>query len=331
VTSTAGDRASVAKQVKLGTLWNDLDFTLRKKEEFWSAVKAYGLQVLPTADLLAAWDFAHDVQEQQAAFRMARELEGRRQELKPQRLYDVAMELARCEHEVERRPDRAEQYLHLALESVPRSDAQRRFDAGLALCDHYFYYLGDPERARREYAALRADFAQADPGRRRMALIRIGDTYLCEGKADEASAAYREAEADPAFVSDQPRAIVVGAGLIEVASYLRRGEGDEALKRLENLLWTYPTMRREGEPTVLRIQAHLVRKDFREAKKQADVYLRSGRDPNFLPAVHVEAAEACIELGLLEEARQHYRKVLDDFPESPQVKDAENGLRRLGT
>ena len=124
--------------------------------------------------------------------------------------------------------------------------------------------------------------------------------------------------------------MVVGSGLQQTESYLLAGNADVALEKLDELLDHYPTMRLEGEPTLLRLRAHLLKGDFKGAKKEADTFIAISKDPNSLPAVHIEGAEACIELGLTEEAVAHYRTVLDDFPESPQVPDAENGLRRLG-
>jgi len=163
-----------------------------------------------------------------------------------------------------------------------------------------------------------------------VALIRIGDTYRYQSNVEEALRLYRQAEGDPAYAPDKPKDLVLGAMVQEVRSYLRRGEGQEALKRLEELLWLYPTLRSEGQPALLRAEAALIRADFTEARKQAELYIGYGTDPNFLPALHVAAAEACVEMGLTEEAAAHYRTVLDDFPESPQVKDAEDALQRLG-
>ncbi len=330
ITSTAGDRTWCAKKVKVGTVWEDLNFPRKKLDRFWEWTRAYRIDRLPTPSLLGAWEFAGHMEKKQEAADAALELYGRRDELEPVQLYEVAMALGEHVQATAQQPQQAEAYFLDALRSIPEGDRQRTFNARFALCDLYFYYMEQPERARTEYVKLRADFPQTDPARRRVALIRIGDTHKHEGEADKALDAYRLAEGDPAYAPDRPRALMTGALVHEVRSYLRRGEGDLALERLEKLLWYYPTMRLEGEPALLRVKAALLKGDFREAKKQADVYLRVGRDPNWLPAVHIGAAEACVELGLLEEAADQYRAVLDDFPESPQVEEAKNGLDRLG-
>ncbi|MCD6406174.1 MAG: tetratricopeptide repeat protein, partial [Planctomycetes bacterium] len=40
------------------------------------------------------------------------------------------------------------------------------------------------------------------------------------------------------------------------------------------------------------------------------------------PALHIQAAEACRELGLTEEAQAHYRAILKNYPESPEAQEA---------
>jgi len=329
IVSTAGDRTLCTKNIKTGIIWEDMDFPRRKLEEFWAQVKDYRLEALPTASLLSMYSLARELEKVREPFNIARELDKRRDQLEPARRFDVFMDLGRYYQELEPQPQRAEQYFELALQAAPASDAQRRFNARFALCDHHFYYLEQYERAREEYRQLRGEFPQADPAQRRVALIRIGDTYACEGRAQEALEAYREAEADPLYAPDKPRPLLTGTSVQQVQSYLRSGNGDEALKRLEELLWLYPTMRLEGEPALLRVKASLLKGKFEEARKQADIFIRLGRDPNYLPAVRIAAAEACTELGLMQEAADHYRTVLKDFPESPQVRDAEDGLRRL--
>jgi predicted negative regulator of RcsB-dependent stress response len=88
-------------------------------------------------------------------------------------------------------------------------------------------------------------------------------------------------------------------------------------------------MREAGHPMVLRLEANMLNQDYREVKKQAELYLVFSADPDYVPRVHVLAGEACLELGLREEARRHWKAVLEDWKESPAVTDAEDGLYRL--
>ena len=63
--------------------------------------------------------------------------------------------------------------------------------------------------------------------------------------------------------------------------------------------------------------------------EQAAIYIGFADEPDYLPQVHELVGEACMELGQREQARKHWQTVLDRWPESPAVKDAENGLYRL--
>ncbi len=76
----------------------------------------------------------------------------------------------------------------------------------------------------------------------------------------------------------------------------------EAGKRLEGLLWHYPSLRLDGE-----------------AKKQADTYIAFSKDRNYLPPIHMAAAEACLKLGDKKAAAAHYRKVIEEYREAPEV------------
>lgn len=329
-TTTSRQRAACTKQVRVKPLWHDLDFRQPKLDSFWNYARRYRLSALTTGSLWGAWEFFRAIEKQERANEALLKLLKRRDELTPERLFDVAMAMAAHTQGTTRDAAEAENYLNMALNAVPATDSARRYKARFALCDNCFYYKREYQRARQEYVKLRADFPTQDRAMNRVALVRIGDTYRSEGDVEKALDTYREAEAAPAYTPDKPRAMIIGAVTHEAQAYMRRGEGEEALKRLEELLWFYPSLRLEGDMTLLRIKAALLQGDFKEAKKHADVYISFAKDRNYLPPVHVAAAEACIELGLTDEAAGHYRTVLDEFKEAPEVIKARDGLVRLG-
>ncbi len=330
VTCTGGRTASVAKKVRVEPIRDDLDFSLSRLEGFMQRARGYRLGRLTTAGLLGAWELFRHMEERDLSFEAARLLDERRDELSPEQLHEVAMHLGAHYQTRERRVETAEEYFRLARDAVPQGDRARRLNARFALAEHYLEHRDDPERARQELVALRTDFAGPDRRRLREALIRIGDTWRRQGEAANALQAYREAEDEAAYAPDRPAALITGAAFQQVEAHLRRGEADSAIERLDELLWQFPTMRLEGRPALLRARAEMVRGDFREARRYAEAYLRVGTDPNHVPAVRIEAAEACLEMGLLEDAEAHFRAVLEEHPASPEVAEAEDGLRRLG-
>ncbi len=329
VTSTGGAHATVTKRVLARPDYGDLRFTLREMDAALKVVGDYGLDRLPTPSLLGAWSFFREAEADDKAFEAARQLYARRADLPADRLYAVAMDLGRRYQDADQ-PEKAEECLQAALGAAPQNDQAKRCEARFALCDLHFLGMDDPGRARPEYEKLREDFPKADPGRRREALIRIGDTYRNEGNTDEALKAYEQAESDPAFLPEQPRRLVVAAQLEAAGSYLRTGQAEEAGKRLDELLWRYPTMRLEGRPAALRVQAALQQGKYKEARRLADTFVAFSKDANYLPPVHLSAAEACTELGLPDQAADHYRKIVDQFPEAPEAPEAYAALKKLG-
>ncbi len=354
IASSAGRRTAVSKKVLAEPIRNDLDFTAAKLNRFYEFIRGYRLDRLPTRSLLGAWDLFRETEHEREAVAAAERLAANRDDLEPAAFHDVAMFLGGYHRDQTRRHDVAEKYFELARDGVPRSDRNHRLAARLALADLYLNYTHEPQRAREECVELRADFPRADAPELRRALILIGDSYRNEAYArlrrespegalvvgederadredlEKSLETYRRAEGAPAFAPEQPAALVKGAAYHRIEAYLRAGEAEQALLELEELLWHYPTLRLEGRPALLRVRALLLKGDVEEARRRADIYLSFGRDPNFLPALLAGAGEACAELGLADQARAYYDKVLEDFPEAPQAREAENGLRRLG-
>lgn len=330
VSTTSRRNDSITKLVRVASIWDDLDFQQPKLDAFWEATQRYDPNALETPALLGAWRFWRAIEKKEKANRALTALGRRAGRLEPADRYEVAMALGDYYHGAGFDLGEAEKWLKVALEATAENQPTERWQARFALCDHYYYYEKDPAKGRLEYEKLRIDYPQIDPSLRRLALIRVGDTYRTQARADEAMKRYAEAEKDPNYLPDKPRAVVEGAVMLEVKSYMARGEGEEALKRLEELLWYYPTLRLDGKTTLMRCEAALLMGDWQEAKKHADAYIDFATDRNYLPSVHVAAGEACTELGLRDEAVKHYRTVVDKFKEAPEVQAAADALIRLG-
>lgn len=325
-TKKASDR--IRMKVRVEPIWNDLNFSLAKMGRFLELSRGYDIKALPTPCLLGAREFFRDAEADEKAFKTAVELDKRRKELTPEQIYEVALHLGAYYHKPLKKNEIAERYFKLAFANAGE-DQQKQFDARFALADHYLYYVEKPQKAIPVYTAMREDYPNANPVDRRIALIRIGDAHRALGDAKKALEFYRQAEQDAAYRLDQPAAIAEGRFAAEAQYYIRTGEGGAALERIEKLFWYYPSKKLAGYPAVLRVKANLVRKDYIEARKQARIYLKFAKEPDYVPLLLVGAGEACIELGLADEARKHFRRVLEQFPESPAVKDAENGMARL--
>jgi len=329
VTSGRRGKDSFALGLDVRPIYHDLDFRKWKKAKFRGWTRDFVPERLPTENLLALREFLHDVEQRRRVFEACVELDKRRAELGPLDIHAVAMDLGQYYLDPLGNWKTAQGYFELALAQCAPDDLERRFDARFHLADLQFHHEGDLDGARSAYEALRRDFPRGDHARRRRALIRIGDILRNQAKPAEALKIYAEAEADAEFAPTAPQWILDGRYRQEIESFIARGDGPRALESLEEWLWLYPTKRRDGYPFVLRLKANMLLRDYQEVRKQADVYIGYADEPDSLPEVHALAGEACIELGEREQARKHWQAVLDRWPESPAVKDAENGLYRL--
>jgi len=347
ITSTAGGSDTFKMTVDVKPIESDLDFQRPKKDKFWKLTENMVVEKLPTSHLFAFVQFAKDRQSfefyedpkiRARIFDVCSALDKRRDDLKNDELYDVAIALGRYYLDPLNQWKTAEQYFKLALEQCKENDSERLFNARFHLADMYFYYADDLYKARKGFETLREDFPATDPVRRRVAFIRLGDIKRSEGKIEDARQIYEEAEMDPAYRPKEPRAVVEGRYMHEVETFLKarpdeleKGEdkGKRALKALDEWTWTFPTKRLDGRPMVLRLQANMMINNYEEVRKQGEIYLSFAKDPDFVPQVHVLVGEACYELGRKDDARTHWGAVLKDWKESPYLKDAENGLYRL--
>jgi predicted negative regulator of RcsB-dependent stress response len=256
-------------------------------------------------------------------------LDKRRAQLKPPQVYAVGLDLADYYLEPLKKWQSADEYYRLALAQCGKDEADKRVSLQFKLADLTYFYAGNLDKAKADYTALRAELMKTDAKRARMALIRIGDICRDQGKLDEAKKVYAEAQKDPAFAPKEAKAVAEGRYLQLIESNLHQSNGEAALAACDEWLWFYPLMRLDGKPAVLRCKAHLILKNYSEIIKQADAYLKSLSDPDYAPALHVLAGDACAALNRPAEAKKHYQAVVDNWPESASVKDAKAGLGRV--
>jgi tetratricopeptide (TPR) repeat protein len=328
IRTVLGKRASIVKKQRVEPIQNDLDFRQRKLDMFQRLVAGYEWENMDAAPLYGAWQFCVSQEMHNAAARALVLLGRKRKELEPAARFAVLMALAEaCQQAGE--VQAAGNWLAEALAFAEGTHRAGLFPVRKALCDHMFYYVGAPAEARRAYEKLRVDYARGSAIMLRILLIRIGDTYRTEGKLEKALAVYEQAERDAQFTPSKPRALMVGSAKLEVQAYMKRGEAEEAGKRLESMLWYYPSLRLDGDATLLRVRAALAAEKFGEAKKQADTFIAFSKDRNHLPPVHMAAAEACLKLGEKKAAAAHYRKVVEEYREAPEVQAATAALEGM--
>jgi len=325
-----GDVESLTQKVKVEPVWGDLDFRARKLTRFFQLTQGYKVEDLPPELLVAAQDFFWNIDRKGKAFRAASALEEHEHELGPRQLYSMAMHLGLYQRDVLADLDAAESYFEAAVSNAHETDRGQLRDARFELAETYLLDMDRPERAIEAFQSFREDFPDADADRRRRALLRIGDVHRNQGRLDKAMEVYLQAEEDEDYRPDKRRDVARGAYTQSIEHYLRVGDAQAAIETVDAWLWHYPTMRTEGEPILLRAKAELLAKDYTRAKRDAELYLRFGKDPNFVPQLHLAAGEACVELGQAGNAADHFRAILDKYPESPAAIEAQVQLEDIG-
>jgi PKD repeat protein len=331
-TAVAGDEISESftLTVEVKPLRQDEDFSLMRKEEFWSWVKDYPVDKLATRPLLAFRSFLKEIEEPRRLFDADIELDRRRAQLDQAQLREVALDVAEYYREPLRNWEAAEKYYLLALDQCGQQDIERRADIRFKLAELHFHYVGDAAKGKAELAALREDLPKSDAVRRRKATLQIGDIERDEGHLDAARKIYVEAESDPAFLPTEPRAIADGRFAQEVEAQLRGGNGDAALAQLDEWLWEFPMKRLDGPPVVLRLKAQLLRRNYGEVRREAATYLKFGTDADCVPQVQLLAGQACAAMGEKDAAREFFQRVIEKWPESPAAAEAKRELEQRG-
>jgi PKD repeat protein len=325
----SGGSDSFTLAIEVRPLEKDPDFSLARREKFWSWVKDYPADKLTTAPLLAFRSFLKEIEERQRVFDATVELDRRRAQLDQAQVCSVALDLAEYYREPLRDWQAAEKYYLLALDHCGGEEIERRADIRFKLADLHFYYADDAAKAMAELTALRDGLPKSEALLRRKATLQIGDFERGSGRPDAARKLYLEAESDPAFLPKEPRAIADGRLAQQTEAELCAGEGDAALAKLDEWLWAFPTRRLDGAPVVMRLKALLLRQSYGDARREASTWLKFAKDADCIPKVRLLAGRACAAMGDKAAARECFRTVIEKWPESPAATEAKTQLERL--
>jgi tetratricopeptide (TPR) repeat protein len=190
--------------------------------------------------------------------------------------------------------------------------------------------LWDIDRAREYYRRVLDTYKGAKPETRRRALMGLAEIAVFSGDGKEAERLLREADAIPVRRSEQGGAAVrVGSLSRAVEDYIRRGELADARDLLDAWEWEYPLDRLVGYSTVLRARLAVRRGEFPQAIRLLASLVQVNPRSNYAAEALMGAAECYVSVGDKSKARDAYRRVLSEYPESPFVKTAITKLEGL--
>ena len=206
-------------------------------------------------------------------------------------------------------------------------------------------HLSEVDRARGYYqralATLRSSertslrstsdaYPTAKAETRRRVLLGLAEVAVFKGDASGARKRLGEADAIRIKKSEQGgSAVRVGSLSRAVEDYVRRNEFTAARGLLDTWEWEYPLDRLAGYSTLLRAKLHMQREEYGRAVRLLTSLVVVNPASNYAGELLMTAGECHLALGDKTAARDTYKRVLGEYPESPHVKDALSRLEAL--
>lgn len=193
--------------------------------------------------------------------------------------------------------------------------------------DVYYYFLGDLERAEKEYTKTLTAYAKAANAQVRLAQIRLGDLYRTKGDPTAALKAYQRAADMP--IHNRPEGVEAarrGSFPRTVEDYLLRKLYKEAHETLDEWDWEFPTDKLVGYSSLLRARLALAEGNKKEAVKQAEELLRGNKESEYADDLLLFLADLHAGENDLDKALDAASRLLKDYPGSELQSEAR--LRR---
>jgi TolA-binding protein len=205
------------------------------------------------------------------------------------------------------------------IEDYPTSEWREETQYSLG----YLYFLNQEyEQAIKEYQTLIAAF----PGHQLAAKAQygIGDAYFNAGNISEAVKAYQQvltSYSSSPFVAD-------AAGGIQFA-LMAAGQDDRANSIVDSL-----AVELRGTPAADQLKFRQAEAKYqsgraRDALADFEAFITTAESPDLLAQAHFYAAEILNAQNALDRAEQHYRTVVEQYPDSRVFPDAANALGHI--
>ncbi len=177
----------------------------------------------------------------------------------------------------------------------------------------------------------------ADPPRRRLE-IALGDGLRFRGDQGSAGKAYQKAgewdrESGKRRAESDARKGEVDRShfLLRTRNLLHRRELDEARRTLQEWVWEYPGEKLDGAYSLLVAQYLQQVGRFAQALDELRDFVRACPQSNLAPAAILLEGEIRLREERREDAAEIFRRLLKDYPESPQVEEARKHVEGLST
>jgi tetratricopeptide (TPR) repeat protein len=225
--------------------------------------------------------------------------------------------------------DRAEPVLARIAKEAPNADDRRDAAVWLARSWTLRPEGAKPAEAEEALRKIRAEAGASDPGRR--AGIFLADLLLSRGKVEEGERLLGEMEEGAYKRFEGERQVASGAHALAFDNLLKRGDARDARDELERWDWELPRDRLAGHIQLRRAALYRSEKKLDAALRELEQVLALRGASNQVPRALVLIAEVFLERGDKAGAKARLDRVIAEFPERPERKEAEGLRDKIGS
>jgi len=317
--------ATIVNRVYVTRDWNRVIKPQRTDLSLYGRIVArYRLDELRPRDLLGAMALFEALGQADALLRIATALVEHAADLPAEQLVEPVKRIERLLL-AGNRPDQVAA-VFLRLEQTAK-DVQLKALAAAEAGWILLHEADEPDRAAEIFSRVLADYApQAQGDGVRLARIGMGDVYRRRGRAEAAQRLYHQAGP---IETPAPWDVRVGSFARAAEDYIRRKEFDAAREQLREWEWQFPSDKLVGYSSLLWARLFLAQgQPDRAVRVAAELVAVNPSSPHAAELLAL-AAQACLQQKRPQQAARFFRRIVEDYPESPLCEQARKKLAEL--
>ncbi len=202
------------------------------------------------------------------------------------------------------------------VKAQPDQSLQAKLKAG-----QIFLALGKFDEARVMLKFVDGFLADTDKEEKRRVLAFLCVTYAAQHVPDKAVELYEKFKtAYPKDPDGENLALLVGAVFLDADPKIN--DPQKAIKYFDEQIANYPTSKFSGQAVLQKTQAQMQSKNFPEALKALEDFIKSSKDPELLSLAEFNLANLHREMGAIDKAVTAYKAVREKYPQTEYAEQA---------
>ncbi|HXK44562.1 MAG TPA: PKD domain-containing protein, partial [bacterium] len=305
ITDKKGNSDTVSMNVRAEQDYSISTLYPRSFSEYMNEFNSYNLSKFPVEELFALAEICNSYDNKELAFNCYNELLNRNLEINQH--INVALTAAEIATQLKKYSDAEKIYKHL-IESNNIPEAKVKLG---------FVYLASNkiDAAEQQFNLVLSDKNTGEKIKR-AATIGLGDTARYRADTKTALKCYESALSDTSIERKS------GIYSQQVLFYLKKKDVSTALEKLSQWADEIPTCKLKGDWSILSARTYLLKKDYDSAFRELETYQRICDNPEspYSGWATYLKGEIYLEKGEKEKAKEHFLKVVENFPQS-QISD----------